>query len=421
MDAPEDDQDVKLQRASHELLADLQTSLDLFLWKITPLGKRRIRRRVRVRETDRLVALVLSPAFSPLLLLMHSYQLEPFQENPQLLDPHLQPLVSPLADAFLACLTAKPPSRPQPKSQLLMTTSRAVCKLLYTFCKVRGEKVIVRFLSTETKHLEMLLSAIETERRDEGVEEDLGYTDRWDWEERYIALLWLSQLLFAPFDLASISSQGPASDIPVGSTLPVQSSIPGLTWPLKIPSIAVRTIPLAIHYLSTSGKERDAAKVLLVRLAMRKDMQELGVMQALLKWAISCLRPSSHVESSTYYYIGVLSFIAGILKSSMGTADVDAYLPIVFDVIQRICSSEDDFSRSINASPVIRQTSVNVLRNISVLLLRSNGINGSSEMVEWTIGYLLDSLGDPATPVRIATSKALSVVTLKLASEMSFE
>lgn len=265
----------------------------------------------------------------------------------------------------------------------------------------------------------MLLSAIETERRDEGVEEDLGYTDRWDWEERYIALLWLSQLLFAPFDLASISSQGPASDIPVGSTLPVQSSIPGLTWPLKIPSIAVRTIPLAIHYLSTSGKERDAAKVLLVRLAMRKDMQELGVMQALLKWAISCLRPSSHVESSTYYYIGVLSFIAGILKSSMGTADVDAYLPIVFDVIQRICSSEDDFSRSINASPVIRQTSVNVLRNISVLLLRSNGINGSSEMVEWTIGYLLDSLGDPATPVRIATSKALSVVTLKLASEMA--
>ena len=73
MDAPEDDQDVKLQRASHELLADLQTSLDPFLWKLTPLGKKRIRRRVRVRETDRLVALVFFPTLSPLLLLMHSY------------------------------------------------------------------------------------------------------------------------------------------------------------------------------------------------------------------------------------------------------------------------------------------------------------------------------------------------------------
>jgi hypothetical protein len=58
MDAPEDDQDVKLQRASHELLADLQASLDPFLWKSTRSGKRKIRRRVRVRETDRLVALV---------------------------------------------------------------------------------------------------------------------------------------------------------------------------------------------------------------------------------------------------------------------------------------------------------------------------------------------------------------------------
>ena len=181
----------------------------------------------------------------------------------------------------------------------------------------------------------------------------------------------------------------------------------------------MRTIPLAIHYLSTSGKERDAAKVLLVRVAMRRDMQELGVMEALIKWTISCLRHSSNVEQSTYYYIGILSFIAGILKSSIGTADIDAYLPSIFDVVQRICSAEDDLSRSINASPIIRQISVKILRSISVLLLRSSGIVGSSEMVEWTIGYLLDALGDSATPVRIATSKALSLITLKLAPEMA--
>ena len=260
----------------------------------------------------------------------------------------------------------------------------------------------------------MLLSAIETQRDNEGGKEALGTTEQWDWEERYIALLWLSQLLFAPFDLASISSQGAASNIPL-----TPSNIPGLTWPPNIPSIALRAIPLAIHYLSTSGKERDAAKVLLVRVAMRKDMQELGILQALVKWALSCLRQSTDVKTSSYYYIGILSFIAGILKSSMGTADVDAYLSSIFDIMQRICSSEDDLSRNINASPVIRKTSVNVLRNISVLLLRSNGIQSSSEMVEWTIGYLLDSLGDAATPVRIATSKALSVITLKLAPEMA--
>ena len=299
-----------------------------------------------------------------------------------------------------------------------MTSSRSICRLIYTFCKVRGEKIIVRFLSTEAKHLEMLLSAIEKHRVDEddGVEPNSAET--WEWEERYVALLWLSQLFFAPFDLASISSQAQSnhSQAKVDGT---QLDVPGLTWPRAVPSIASRTIPFAIHYLSTSSKERDAAKVLLVRIAMRKDMQELGVMNALVKWAISCLRQSDSIEKSTYYYIGVLSFLGGILKSSIGTADVDGFLPTIFDVMQRICTSEDDFSRGINASPVIRQTSVNILRNISVLLLRSAGIRGSSEMVEWTIGYLLDSLGDSATPVRIATSKALSVITLKLAPEMA--
>jgi hypothetical protein len=72
MDAPEDDQDVKLQRASDELLADLQHSLDPFLWKATPSGKRKIRRRVRVRETDRLISLVLFPSISSQTVLIHT-------------------------------------------------------------------------------------------------------------------------------------------------------------------------------------------------------------------------------------------------------------------------------------------------------------------------------------------------------------
>lgn len=58
MDASNDDQDIVLQRSSPELLADLLGSLDHFLWRITKNEKRQIRRRVRVRETDRLISLV---------------------------------------------------------------------------------------------------------------------------------------------------------------------------------------------------------------------------------------------------------------------------------------------------------------------------------------------------------------------------
>ena len=89
-------------------------------------------------------------------------QLEPFQELPQLLDPHLQRLVPILADALLENLRLPPRTAKRGAgSNLLITLSKAICKLLYTFAKIRGEKVIVRFFGAETKHLELLLSAVE--------------------------------------------------------------------------------------------------------------------------------------------------------------------------------------------------------------------------------------------------------------------
>jgi hypothetical protein len=61
MDLGELEQDVKLYRTSPELLGDFKKSLEPFLWKISKSGKRLIRSRVRIRDTDRLVALVRKP------------------------------------------------------------------------------------------------------------------------------------------------------------------------------------------------------------------------------------------------------------------------------------------------------------------------------------------------------------------------
>ena len=92
----------------------------------------------------------------------------------------------------------------------------------------------MRFFSTETRHLELVLSALE--QGGDGRHADAG--DAWDWEERYIALLWLSQLLLAPFDLSTISSED-TSDI-------APSRVPGLVWPADVPGVTLRVIPLAI-------------------------------------------------------------------------------------------------------------------------------------------------------------------------------
>lgn len=381
MDAPDDDQDIRVQKASADLLADLEGSLEDFLWKKSASGKAQIRRMVRVKEGDRLVALM-----------------EPFQELPQLLDPHLDKLVPILANAFLTFLRSKR-SPTTNQTNLLMPLSRGICRLLYTLCKIRGEKVIVRFLSTETRNLELLLSAIE---EGDGCVTNVG---PWEWEERYITLLWLSQLLLVPFDLSTISSV---------SAITTQPTIIGLTWPSNVPGVTYRVILLAIRYLSSSGKERDAAKILLVRVAMRKDMQELGILQALVQWANSRLQTSSQ-EISSYYYIGILSFLAGVLNSSIQTADMDRYLSPISRTLQT-----ESFIQTIGSSVVARKTSIKAMRSICVLLLHQR--NNTAEMVEVienTIGFLFGSLADNATPVRLAASKALSVITQELAPEMA--
>lgn len=58
MDAAEEEQDVQLQKASSGLLGDFDRSLKPFLWRTTDGGKLRIRRKVRARDTERLLRLV---------------------------------------------------------------------------------------------------------------------------------------------------------------------------------------------------------------------------------------------------------------------------------------------------------------------------------------------------------------------------
>jgi hypothetical protein len=352
-------------------------------------------------------------------------KLEPFQELPQLLDPHLGRLLPVLSDALLAFLgsVTRSPRKPS-ATPLLLPLSQAICKLLYTFCKIRGEKVIVRFFSAETRHLELLLLAVEeAELFEIPVEADAGLhsvSPKWSWEERYICLLWLSHLLLAPFDLATISS--------AGTDEVARPDIPGLTWPSDLPGVTLRVVPLAIKYLASAGKERDAAKALLVRVCMRKDMQELGLLDSLVQWALSCLQISGSVPiGSAYYYIGILSFLGGVLISSMSTADMDKYLLKIFRTVQAISEEHSLAFKTVHTSAIARKTVIKVLRTITVLVLRKGDASSrqnediSTEIVEATIGHLLEALADNDTPVRLAASKALSVITLKLEPEMALQ
>ncbi|KAK1699915.1 beta-tubulin cofactor d [Colletotrichum godetiae] len=440
MDAHEDDGDIKLQKASSELIAEFSRSLPLFLRK--PDGKT-LRARVRVSETSRLT----------------SSLLDPFQELPQLLDPHLPEWLPLLASTYLEHLNTRTRTRARPsastRSQLLEPLSLAIAKIIYYFTKIRGEKVIVRFLNVESRHIEPLLSALEASEHASSTARPAlnslsspqsssavsvsspGAAAIWSWEERYLVLLWLSHLLLAPFDLSTISSASADPDL----TLP---SIPDFDWPEDLPGITVRILPIAIKYLASSGKERDGARALLVRVAMRRDMQSQGVLSALVRWSLASLKTSPSPSSSDaatpapppqppYFYIGVLSFLAGVLRSSINTSDMDAYLSPIFLTAHAVASAEGAPDTTVAAAPsvstairsvaVARKMLIKVIRSVTVLLLRSNKApsdqQSTDELVEMSIGYLLESLADNDTPVRLAASKALSIVTLKLDPDMA--
>lgn len=308
-------------------------------------------------------------------------------------------------------------------SSLLMPLPTAVCKLIYTFCKVRGEKVIVNFLNVETQYLELLLTAIEESERHQASDDSVL---QWTWEERYVILLWLSHLMLAPFDLATISSVY-MHDVDL-------AGVPGFLWPFNPPSITVRILPLAAKYLASPGKERDAAKALLVRMAMRRDMQKLGILHALIDWALFSLHPSSESNDSEsngaskhepdqnpYTFIGVLAFLAGVL-SSADASEVEKYSSKVFYTVNATMWSDDYTSNTIKSSAVAKKTVIKVMRSIAVSkLTRESRDMAGIQLVETTVRYLLRSLSDKDTPVRFAASKALGVITLKLSKEMALQ
>lgn len=281
-----DEADLKLQKASGELINEFANALQKLLRQ----------RSAKIDKIDLLVEL-----------------LEPFQEWPQIIDPHLRGLISPLVSCFLSNLDEiqRLRSLSTKVSGRTIPVWQAICRLLYTLCKVRGQKVIVQFLNNEPKYLEPMLAAYgaltdtETSR---GSTENVGSFSSF-WEEKYIVLLWLSHLMLTPFDLSSISSAKSKFDLPAQND--------GLELPEGVPWIATHAIRLSIQHLAEPSKVREAAKIVLVRVALRPDLRKFDLFNILLQWALSSLNLPSFAgifskASPTYVSVGLLSFVAGL-------------------------------------------------------------------------------------------------------------
>ena len=348
--------------------------------------------------------------------------MEPFQEWPQLLDPHLGGLLPPLISAFIHYISNHAALYHQAGETCpgKIPLPRAISKILYNFCKVRGTKVISQFLNNEPKYLEPMLDALESwaEKTFSGKDNDVPKHGSMVWEENFIMLLWLSHLLLAPFDLSSMSSEN------AGIRLP--DPLLYVDLPTTIPPIAKRLVHLSAYHLSLPSKAREAAGTLLVRLALRTDMHRVGLQGILIEWALSSIRAQSDTAgpASVYGSLGVLSFLAGFIVS----AENQVLKPLLLRIYSAIEHAKFDSSPSsamTNSSTSARRLIIKVERALAVAGMRidsKSSVDSSPSLgegaLEDIIDHFLTALEDKDTPIRLAASKGLSVVAIELEPDM---
>ncbi|KAI5373741.1 hypothetical protein J4E82_007554 [Alternaria postmessia] len=393
MSAGEDD-DLKLQRASASLLSDFERLLPRLLRKRqhgATLGP--LRQHVRATDMHKACSLV-----------------EPFQEDPQILDTHLKTFIPPLVAAYLEAISVSAKEEP---SQGFITLPHAICSVLNTFCKVRGEKVIKGFFNNEPRYLEPILRELEASEDPRSENDDsIQPLAVQPWIQRYVLLLWLSQLLLAPFPLESMSGLQVSAEAPVAV---------GLRLPAELPGVTLRVLSVCMSGLRSPTKERAAAASLLVRTCVRPDMQKLGLLDAMVQWSLSFFTDINGERTDIHQCLGVLSFLSGLLASATNE-ELGPFLAAIYLSCRKILDQESlAFVRS---SAVARKLVVKSLRNTVLHCLQATSVLpglDSTVVLEEVIEYLLEALADGDTPVRYGASKALSIITLKLDADMASE
>ena len=353
---------------------------------------------------------------------MSLVQLEPFQEWPQLLDPHLSSFLPSLSSAFVDYLFNHRPHYSAPRRRVpsgVIPLPRGICKVLYTFCKVRGEKVMCRFLSNEPKYLDSMLDAFQIWDRVDDIPSEKPATSYGPmvWEERYIMLLWLSHLMLTPFPLVTISSKGPVDDC--------SANVLHIALSAETPAVSRRIAQICACHLGAASRERDAARRLLGRIALRPDMRACSLLESLIRWAISSLQED--LSKSIYIYIGILSFLNGIVASAE-TNIIAPFLFPLFKLTQGIHTQKSPIFIAIFNSALGRKISIKLLCSITLQARQTDypssppcSIMSIDTILDDVIDQLLTFLADKDTPVRYTASKALSIIAAKLEPSLAAE
>ncbi|XP_032097084.1 tubulin-specific chaperone D isoform X3 [Sapajus apella] len=196
-----------------------------------------------------------------------------YQEQPHLLDPHLEWMMNSLLDIV----------RDQTAPASLV---HLAFKFLYIITKVRGYKIFLRLFPHEVADMEPVLDLVANQNP----------KDHETWETRYMLLLWLSVTCLIPFDFSRLDGNL--------VTQPGQTRM----------SIMDRILQIAESYLVVGDKARDGAAVLVSRFITRPDVKH-SKMAGFLDWSLCNLARSSFQNVEGVITMdGMLQALAQIFK-----------------------------------------------------------------------------------------------------------
>ncbi|KAJ1650172.1 hypothetical protein GGF38_005901, partial [Coemansia sp. RSA 25] len=218
--------------------------------------------------------------------------LELYQEQPTCLDPYLERIVSRLMAVVEEYVQAYHESTTGPASALVDSTSapkigvsatrlNGAFELVYTLCKVRGYKIVLRFFPHSVADVEPVFATLWRHTA------NLAGSS---WTARYVMLIWLSLLSMVPFDLESIDS-GTAN-------LPQLSPHAGLES--EGMALVGKWVELGKFYLRRPGCDMEGAAVMLARLLSRKDTST-ALQPAFIAWA------THEISDAASGYVGTAS------------------------------------------------------------------------------------------------------------------
>ncbi|KAJ1816291.1 hypothetical protein LPJ75_002077 [Coemansia sp. RSA 2598] len=228
----------------------------------------------------------MAPADEQRTLREMSNILELYQERPTCLDPYLERIVGQLMSVVQEYVYAYHDSVAESAAKSAGSTDMVSCEasvglsrlagifdLLYTLCKVRGYKVVMRFFPHGVADIEPVFTTLWMHS---------SHLARSGWTTRYMLLIWMSLLAMIPFDMESIDSGN--LDLPSldGSQSQSQSAI-------SSNALVDRWIELGKFYLRRPACEMEGAAVMLSRLLSRKDTAT-AKQPAFIDWAIGEIR-----------------------------------------------------------------------------------------------------------------------------------